>query len=126
VPAAAAAGTSFSGGKPAPRSLNVAKSFEPTYQERVGRAAEARQKALDRLKARPKLDEAELEARNAARLAREAEQAEARKARKEAREAEKSALKAAAQAEPVPAAELTEAERKAVRDARYAARKARK
>ena len=52
----------------------------PSYQDRVGRAAEAKQKALDRLKARPAVDEAALAARREAALAREAAQAEKRAA----------------------------------------------
>jgi uncharacterized protein DUF6481 len=104
---------------------------EPSYQDRVGRAAEARRKALDQLKARPPIDEAARTAGREAALARQAAQAEKRAADKAAREqaaAEKAgAAEAAAQAErnggrPV----ATEAERKAARDARYAARKSRR
>ena len=60
----------------------------PSYQDRVGRAAEAKQKALDRLKARPAVDEATLAARREAALAREAAQAEKRAARQAARDEE--------------------------------------
>ncbi len=102
----------------------------PSFQDRVGRAAEAKQKALDKLRAKPPLDEKLVAERQAARLKREAAEAEKRDARKAAAEAAKEA-KAAARAEaqakaasaPAP---LTEAEKKAARDARYAARKSRK
>lgn len=97
----------------------------PSYQERVGRAAEAKQKALDRLKARPPVDQAALAARREAGLARAAAQAEKR-ARKVAAEAA-SADAAAAEAEENEGGHApTEEQRKAARDARYAARKARK
>ncbi len=46
-----------------------------SYQDRIGRAAEAKQKALDLLKARPAPDVAALAARREAALAREAAQA---------------------------------------------------
>jgi hypothetical protein len=104
---------------------------DPGFQERAALAKEARQKALDRLRAAPPVDEAVLAERNAARLAREAAEAEERIAKREAREqakAEKLALarEAAAAAKPAPRPELSEAEKKAQRDARYAARKNRK
>ena len=51
-----------------------------SYQERVGRAAEAKQKALDALKARPAVDEATLAARRDAAFARETAQAAKRAA----------------------------------------------
>ncbi len=104
---------------------------EPSYQDRVGRAAEARQKALDKLRARPPADEAALAARRAAGLARDAAQAEKRAARQAAGDRE-AAAKAAADEAAIIAREKeggrvpTEAERKAARDARYAARKSRK
>jgi hypothetical protein len=105
---------------------------EPSYQDRVGRAAEARQKALDKLKARPAPDEAALAARREAGLARKAAQAEGRAARQAERD-EAAAHKAARADEAAVRAEEneggripTEEERKAMRDARYAARKRRK
>lgn len=92
---------------------------EPGFQERVAAAAKARESALARLKAKPAPDPAVLaeraakaREREAARAQRAAERAEARKLA----QAEKAAAIAA-----VP----TEAERKAARDKRYAARKAR-
>jgi hypothetical protein len=102
---------------------------EPSYQDRMGRAADAKQKALERLKAKPVLDEATLAARRAASLARAAVQAEKRAARKAAHE-EEAAHKAARADEAAVRAEEneggripTDEERKAMRDARYAARK---
>ncbi len=56
----------------------------PTFQERAALAAEAKQKALEKLKARPPIDPAVLAERQAARLAREAKEAEARAAKKAA------------------------------------------
>lgn len=105
------------------------KSFkDPSFQDRVGRAAEAKKKALDQLKAKPPVDEAVLAERTAARLAKEAAEAERRAAKKAAEQEAKAAK--AAEAERLKAAKNvpmpTEAERKAARDARYAARKNRK
>jgi len=100
------------------------KSPKDTFQDRVGRAAEARQKALDALRAKPPIDEKLLAERQAARLKREAADAEKRAARKAAIDAEREAkaAKAAAKLAAAPAP-LTEAEKKLARDARYAARK---
>lgn len=93
---------------------------EPSYQDRMGRAAEAKQKALDLLKARPAVDEATLAVRRAAALAREAAQAEKRTARKAASDLAAAEKAGAQKSAPTPE------ERKAARDARYAARKSRK
>jgi hypothetical protein len=101
------------------------KSYkDPSFQDRVARAAEARQKALDALRAKPPVDEKVLAERQAARLKREAEEAEKRSAKKAAAD-EASAVQAADEA-AAAVAPPTEAERKAARDARYAARKKRK
>ena len=101
--------------------------FKDTFQDRVGQAAEAKRKALEKLRSKPPVDEAAAAARQEASLQREARaeekraaKAEKAKAAEEARAAE--AAKAAAAAVPPP----TEAERKAARDAKYAARKSRK
>lgn len=104
------------------------KSYnEPSFQDRVARAAEAKKKALDKLRAKPPVDEQVLAQRAAARRAREAAEAERRTAKKaaaqQAREEKTKAAEAAAADRPV---QPTEAERKALRDARYAARKSRK
>jgi hypothetical protein len=98
----------------------------PSFQDRMGRAAEAKQKALDALKARPAPDEATLAARREAGLARAAAQADSRAAAKAAKDAKDAAKAAQVAAAPEAAAGPTEAERKAARDARYAARKGRK
>ncbi|MDT9600039.1 DUF6481 family protein [Sphingosinicella rhizophila] len=104
------------------------KSYkDPSFQERIDRAAEAKQKALDKLRAKPPVDEKILAERQAARLKREAAEQEKRAARKAAEQEAKEAKAAKAAAEAKAAAPTkTEAERKAERDARYAARKNRK
>lgn len=105
--------------------------FKDSFQDRVGQAAEAKRKALEKLKARPPVDEAVAAARLEAARQREARAEEKRAARAEkakaaederAAEDAKSAKAEAAAAVTPP----TEAERKAARDARYAARKSRK
>jgi hypothetical protein len=72
--------------------------FKDSFQDRVGRAAEAKRKALDKLRAKPPAAE-------------------------EARAAEATKTAEAAASAPQP---LSEAEKKAARDAKYAARKSRK
>ncbi len=102
------------------------KNDGSTFQERLARAAEAKQKALDKLRSKPPIDAAVLAERQAARLKREAAQSEKRAAnavaRKEAKDAKSAAAAESAALPPPP----TEAELKAARDARYAARKKRK
>ena len=93
-------------------------TYNDSFQDRINNAAQAREKALARLKAKPPLDEkvvAERKERQAQREAKAAEKAAAKKASRE-----EAAAKAAAPPPP------TEEERKAARDAKYAARKARK
>jgi hypothetical protein len=94
----------------------------PTFQDRAGQAADARQKALEQLRQKPPRDEKLVAERIAAAEKREAAKAEKAAAKKaaDAAAAEKKAAEAAANA---PA---TEAEKKAARDARYAARKNRR
>ncbi len=108
----------------------MASFKQPTFQERATLAAAAKTAALDKLRAKPPVDEAVLAERRAASLAKEAAQAKAREEKRAAIELEKvekkaraaeAALAAAAAAPPV----LTEAEKKIARDARYAARKGR-
>lgn len=104
------------------------RSFkDPSFQDRIGSAAEAKRKALDKLRSKPPVDEKLVAERQAARLRREAAAAEKRSARKAADQAarESKAAEREARAEAASAVP-TEAERKAARDARYAARKARK
>lgn len=97
---------------------------QPTFQERAALAAKAKQAALEKLKAKPPMDEALVEERRQARLAKEAAAATARAEKIAAREAEKAAKKEA-EAEKAAAAPkvLTPEEQKAIRDAKYAARK---
>jgi hypothetical protein len=90
----------------------------PDFNDRIKLAAAAKQKALEALKNKPKVDEAVLAERRAAAQAKEALAAEKRAARKEARALEAAAKEAA---KPKP---KTPEELKAARDARYAARKA--
>ena len=100
----------------------------PSFQERAELAAKARQAALDNLRAKPPIDEALVEEKRAARLARDEAQAKARAEKLAAREREKAARKSRAAESEAPekiVAEPTEAEKKAARDARYAARKGR-
>lgn len=105
---------------------------EPGFQERVALAARAKSAALERLRTKPPIDEAEQAARAARALARETAAAEKRAAKRAASEAA-AAAKAAKAIEASAAVEaradetvLSDAERKAARDARYAARKNRK
>ena len=97
---------------------------EPGFQERVANAKQARTKALEALKNKPPIDEAEL----ARRIARqEAKDAAAAKKREATRAAAEAAKLERAQKAAIPVKKpLTEAELKARRDARYAARKKRK
>jgi hypothetical protein len=97
---------------------------QPTFQERAALAAKAKQAALEKLRAKPPLDEAVVAERRAARAAKEEAQAKAREEKLAARALEKEAKQAAA-AKPEAQAKAapTEAEKKAARDARYAARK---
>jgi hypothetical protein len=101
---------------------------QPDFQERAALAAKAKQAALDKLRAKPPVDEAVVAKRVEAERAREAALVQARADRLAAREAEKAAKleKAAAKAAEMAKAaapKLTPEEQKAARDARYAARK---
>lgn len=104
----------------------MASYKDPSFQDRIGRAAEARKKALDMLRSRPPIEEHVLAERRAARLEREAAEAEKRTARKAAESAAKGLKAGDAASETVISAPPTDAQRKALRDARYAARKSRK
>ena len=104
------------------------KSYKnPSFQDRAGQAAEAKQKALDQLRSKPPADEAALAERRESRLAKDAAEAERREAKRKA-ESDAKAAKAAEKEAARKAGTVslpTEAELKAARDARYAARKAR-
>jgi len=115
----------------------VASFKDPTFQDRVASAGKAKQKALDQLKAKPPVDEALMAKRREEREVREQAVQEERTARAEANaaaKAEKASIKAAELQAAEAAAALKAArlkpaspeEMKAARDARYAARKARK
>ena len=99
---------------------------DPSFQDRVGRAAEAKQKALEQFRSRPAVDEKVLAERKAASLKREAARAEKAAAKKAAVQAAAEAKAAEAAAKAAVPPPKTEAELKAARDARYAARKNRK
>lgn len=105
------------------------KSYkDPSFQDRVASAAEAKRKALENLRSKAPVDPEVAAERQATRLKREAAEAEKRAARKQAAEAAKAAEAARKAADSVAATSPapSEAERKAARDARYAARKSRK
>ncbi len=104
---------------------------EPGFNERTAAAASARAKALEKLKAKPPVDEAELARQIARQAEREAADAAKRAAAKLAREqaeiAKREAARLAAEEALANAPKVRTAEElKAARDARYAARKARK
>ena len=114
----------------------MASFKDPSFQDRVATAGKAKQKALDQLKAKPLVDEARMAERRQMWEQREQALAVERAAKAESKaaaKADKAATKAAALAEADAAAALkaarlkppSEAEMKAARDARYAARKAR-
>lgn len=107
----------------------------PDFNERVATARAAKQIALDRLRNKPAADPAMIAERQAARAARDAAAAERRAARQRAADEAKAAKSAAKMssrdgngsvAPPAGSASPSEAELKAARDARYAARKTRK
>ena len=108
---------------------------DPSFQDRVASAREAKQKALDQLKAMPPVDQALMATLRREREARElalheertvkAQESAAAKAKKASNNA--AALAAAEAAAALKAARLKPSspeEMKAARDARYAARKA--
>jgi hypothetical protein len=101
---------------------------EPSFQDRQALAAEAKSRAMDKMRARQPVDEAVLAERRAAAAAREEARARLSQEKLEARQQEKAAKALAKEAAPTAAAApppQTEAEKKADRDARYAARKKR-
>jgi hypothetical protein len=113
---------------------------EQSFGERMNTAADAKKAMLEKFRARPGVDDPAVLERQAARqavsLAREARSIERKAAREAdaarqaaeqaAREADAARLTAELQAEQVARDAALEAERKAARDARYAARKARR
>ncbi len=106
----------------------MARFKVPDFNERAAAAAAAKAQALETLRNKPAPDPLLVAKRQAAQAARDAAAAERRAARQAAAE-EAAAAKAAAREAAIVEAERpqpTEAELKAERDARYAARKARK
>ena len=115
---------------------------EPGFQERQDAARKARDKALQKLRDKPPVDPEELARLTARRVEKEAAAAAKREAVRQARFAEQAERKARADqaaAEELAAAEeaaaaalaampkvMSDEEKKAARDARYAARKANK
>lgn len=99
----------------------------PDFNERTATARAAKQAALDKMRNRAAPDPAVVAAKQAAAAKRDAAEAERREARKlAAQEAKAAKASAAAQALPPESVKPTEEELKAARDAKYAARKARK
>src|SRR5262245_59973188 len=112
---------------------------EKTFADRLQEAANARQAALERFKARPTLDDPEVvrrreermaiaaarEARTVARKAAKDAEAAVRAEREAIERAEREARERRDAVEKVIRDAAEAAERKAARDARYAARKAR-
>jgi len=108
---------------------------EPGFSDRQKAALHAKRHLLDKFRAQPGADDPEVAKRRAereaiaarredARLAREAEKADQKRREEEAAAAEAARIKREQDEEAERLAEL-EAEQKAKRDARYAARKAR-
>ena len=107
----------------------VSSFKNPSFQERIGNAAEAKKRALEQLRSKPPIDERIAAERQEKSLARQAKIEAKSAARKAALQADKEARVAKAEqakAKAAASAPRTEAELKAARDARYAARKARK
>jgi uncharacterized membrane protein len=104
-------------------SISMPSFKAPTFQERTALAAQAKQAALEKLKAKPPVDEAVLAERRAAALAREAALLKAREEKLAARALEKAQKDAAKAEQAAASAGLTPEEQKAIRDAKYAARK---
>ena len=102
----------------------------PDFNERAAAARAAKQSALDTLRNKAAPDPAVIAERQAARAARDAAAAERRAARQVAAREAEAAKPAPQESEPeAPLPErprASEAELKVARDARYAARKARK
>ena len=105
-------------------------TYKNTFQDRAAQAAQAKEKALEQLRSKPPVDEAVAAERLAAGREREAAKAEKAAAKKAERKsvADAAAAETAAEAAAEAAANTpkSEAELKAARDARYAARKKRK
>ena len=101
-------------------------TYNSTYKDRAGQSAEAKRKLLDQYRARPPVDEDLAAERKAAGLAREAAKAEKAAAKKTERQAVADAAAKQVDANAAAAVPKTEPEKKAARDAKYAARQARR
>ncbi len=109
---------------------------EPSFTDRQKAAQQARQNNLNKFRSQPGPDDPEVKQRQAEREVQATERAKAKVARdaakaeqkrREAEAAAEAAVKLAREKEEAAARETAlEAERKAARDARYAARKKRK
>jgi hypothetical protein len=105
--------------------VTMASFKDPSFQKRVGQSADAKKKALEQLRLRPPRDEKIVAERKVADLRRQTakvQKAVAKNAAAKAVAESKAEAVVKAAAAPVP----TDAERKAARDARYAARKNRR
>ncbi|MEA3059981.1 MAG: hypothetical protein QOE50_1393 [Sphingomonadales bacterium] len=101
-------------------------TYNSSFQDRAAQAAQAKQKALEQYRAKPPLDEKAAAERLAAGQEREAAKAQKATAKKAQQKEAANATAADAAAKAAAAPSPTDAERKAARDARYAARKKRK
>jgi hypothetical protein len=101
-------------------------TYNSSFEDRAAQAAEAKKKALEQYRARPPVDEKHAAERFAAGQQREAAKAEKAATKKAERKVADEAAAAEAEAKAAAAAPKSEAELKAARDARYAARKARR
>ncbi len=115
----------------------MASFKNPSFQDRIASAAKAKQKALDQLKAKPPVDPALLAQQRQNQELREQTLADERASKAHAnaiakadkaakKEAELAAAHAAAAVKAARLKPTSPEEMKAARDARYAARKARK
>lgn len=104
---------------------------EPSFQDRAAASARAKDRALEKMKVAPQLDAAALAVRLERRAKREALAAEKSEKARQLREEKQRLLEekraeSLRKSEKADAPKKTEAELKAARDARYAARKSRK
>ncbi|MFL5238152.1 MAG: DUF6481 family protein [Rhizomicrobium sp.] len=101
-------------------------TYNSSFQDRAAQAAQAKEKALERYRGRPPVDEKLAAERAAAGQERDAARAEKAAVKKAERTVAAAAAETDAAAKAAAAIPKTEAELKAARDARYAKRKGRK
>ncbi|MEH3036663.1 MAG: DUF6481 family protein [Sphingomonas adhaesiva] len=107
----------------------MARFKTPDFNERSAAARAAKESALEKLRNKPVADPAVIAEREATRAARDAAAAERRAERQrliDEEKAAKAAAKAAEEAARAPKPKKSAEELKALRDLKYAARKARK